>query len=176
MTRRMLVAALAGFLAIPAYAAAQGSQQPPAKAAPAKAQKAKKVWTNEDLEALRDSSGSAEPSGPAPAAGTAAGGSDTAAPGKADDAAAKQAEKYRQRMQALRAELDAVDAQIKSIRDAKSSGNTTGQGLSFKEVPPGLTTENTLAQLEQKRRDIQRRMDELEDEARRAGVSPGAIR
>lgn len=173
MPRWILAAAVGLALAVtPA-----GWAQAPAKAAPAK--KPKKIWTNEDLEELRNrlplSSFGAAPA-TAGGEGGAATATGAAAEEKKPDEATLRLERIQKQLATLREELAKVDEQLRSLRAPRASGRTTGQGLAFNEVPGGLTTESQIEVLEARRRSLLRQIEELEDEARRSGYAPGAIR
>jgi hypothetical protein len=178
MLRRLLVAIVAAFFVLAWSAPALAAQAAPQKQPPAK--KAKKVWTNEDLEALRAGgiTSSEAPAAPAPSAG----GEIPAAGESADKAdSQKQAgdspvEKLRKRLAPIRAELDSVEAQLRSLRGARSSGNTTGGGMDVSKTSGAMNTEDQIALLEKRRADLLRQIADIEDEARRAGISPGSIR
>jgi hypothetical protein len=162
------------FLPATPLAAMQASQAPP--------KKARKVWTNEDLEALRSTVRLSE-------AGTATEAAVTTAPAKAEpaesgapekpaapDANALNLERLQKRMTSLREELAAIEEQLRSLRSPGSAGRTTGQGLGINQTPGGLTTENQISQLEARRRQIQQQMEAAEEEARRLGFTPGQLR
>jgi len=151
---------------------------PPQKQPPAK--KAKKVWTNDDLEALRPggATSSEAPAAPAPPAA-----GETPAAGESADKAAPQkqagespVELLRKRLAAVRADLDSVEAQLRSLRGARTSGNTTGGGVDVNKTTGGMNTEDQIVQLEKQRADLLRQIADIEDEARRAGMAPGAVR
>ena len=172
MFRRILVACVAALFALAWAAPAPASQaRPPAK-------KAKKVWTNEDLEALRPAGISVGTAAVAPAA---AGEDASKEPAEKTDAEKKgkeedPVEKILKRLAPLRLELASVEAQLQSLRQARSTGNTTGGGMDVSKAPGGLTTENQVSQLESRRSDLLRQISSVEDEARRKGIAPGAIR
>ncbi len=179
MSRRLPVTIVAALFVLAWAAPAMASQAaPPQKQPPAK--KAKKVWTNEDLEALRPSGVTA--SGTAAVAPSAAGEAPPADE-SADKAAAEKkekeedpVEKLRTRLTPLRTELDAVEAQLRSLRQNRASGRTTGGGMDVSKAPGGLNTDDQIAQLETRRNDLLRQIAAIEDEARRSGIAPGAIR
>jgi len=180
MSHRLLVAilTLVSFVAASLFAAQQPAQKP-VPAAPAK--KAKKVWTNEDLEALRHtarvSTASSEgPSAAPPAAESPAVAGAPAAEKPAEAQKDDPAEKLRKRLEPLRAELDRIDAEVRSLRQARSSGRTTGGGIDVTKTPGGMNTDDQIALLEKRRQEILRQIDEIQAEARRAGISPGSIR
>ena len=173
MSRRLLAALVAALFVLGCSAPALASQaQPPAK-------KARKVWTNEDLEALRPSGVTVStPPAAAPAAATeaAVADSDEKAGGKKKEKEVDPVEKILKRLAPLRTELDSVEARLRALRQARSTGNTSGGTVDISQSPGGLNTENQVSQLEQRRSDLLRQIAALEDEARRKGVAPGAIR
>jgi hypothetical protein len=179
MVRRLLVAFVAALFALASCAPLLASQAAAQKQPPAK--KAKKVWTNEDLEALRPS-GVTGTTVTAPAASPASGEA-TAADKSAEkkdkeekDKKEDPVEKLLKRLTPLRTELDATDAQLRSLRNAGSSGSTTGGGVDVSKTAGGVNTTDQIARLEQRRSELLRQIAAIEDEARRMGVAPGAIR
>jgi len=179
MMRRTLSVCLAVML-LPALAAAQAPAKQPPK------QKPKKVWTNEDLEALRnrvrlsDFEGGAAPP-PAESAPQAAPGEATAATGAAAAAAgpaydrAKDPEWYRQRLAGMRAEVERIGAEISRLREARTRGTQTNVALGLGQSG-GLSPEDQIASLERRRAQVQQQIDELEDQARRNGIEPSRLR
>ncbi len=183
MTRRLLAVFVAALFALACSAPAMASQAaPPQKQPPAK--KAKKIWTNEDLEALRPSgvtsSGTAStaPSAAAeaPAGDESAAKAATEKKDKDKDKEEDPVEKLRKRLTPLREEMDAVDTQLRSLRQNRSSGRTSGGGMDVSKTSGGMNTEDQIAQLEKRRGNLLRQIAAIEDEARRAGIAPGAIR
>ncbi len=176
MSRRLLVALVATMFSLSWAIPSLGFQtQPPAK-------KAKKVWTNEDVEALRP--GGITILKPSPAVSSAP-------PAAAEEAAAKKEEekpegekkagltpleKILKRLAPLREELTVVEMRLQTLRGSLATGNTTGGAINVDKAPGGLNTENQLTQLENRRSILQRQIADIEDEARRLGISPGALR
>ena len=179
MTRRLLALFVAALFALACSTPAMASQAAPAQKQPP-AKKAKKIWTNDDLEALRPSgvASSATPSAAASAAEEAFVREAIAAMAAAEKKEEEEdpVEKLRKRLTPLRAEIDAVDAQLRSLRQNRSSGRTTGGGMDVSKTTGGMNTEDQIAQLEKRRGDLLRQIAAIEDEARRAGIAPGAIR
>jgi hypothetical protein len=186
MTRRLLAVFVAALFALAYSAPAMASQAaPPQKQPPAN--KAKKVWTNEDLEALRPGgviissapvARSAAPSAAGEEAATKEAEEKAGAEKKDDDKKKEEdpIEKLRKRLTPLRAEMDAVDAQLRSLRQNRSSGRTSGGGMDVSKTTGGMNTEDQIVQLEKRRGDLLRQIAAIEDEARRKGIAPGAIR
>lgn len=181
MFRRLLAAFVAALfvlaLCAPALASQAPKKQPPVK-------KAQKVWTNEDLEALRPGgvtvlappAASASAAGEATAAGKPA---DKADAEKKDDDKKKEedpVEKLLKRLAPLRLELASVEARLASLRSARSSGSTTGGGVDVSKAAGGVNTTEQVNLLEQRRSDLLGQIAAIEDEARRKGIAPGAIR
>ena len=178
MMRRTLSVCLAVML-LPALAAAQAPAKQPPK------QKLKKVWTNEDLESLRnrvrlsDFEGGvapprAESSAQAAPGDAAAAGAAAAQAGPGYDRA-KDPEWYRQRLSGMRAEIERLEAEISRLRDARSRGTQTNVALGLGQSG-GLSPEDQIASLERRRAQVQQQIDELEDQARRNGIEPSRLR
>ena len=184
MSRRLLVALVAALFAlawtVPAPASQQPPQRLPSKVKPPGGQ-SKKVWTNEDLEALRPGGVAVLKAVPAVGTGPAAAAEEAAAKeGEGAEAEKKEGltplEKILKRLEPLRLELASVEARLQSLRQARSTGNTTGQGIDVTRAPGGLNTENQASQLEARRTELLRQISNIEDEARRMGIAPGALR
>ena len=177
MTRAALGILVSLGLALFGAATAAAQAQPPTKRPP---QKAKKVWTNDDLEELRtrvplSDFGAAAGPASAPAAETKAGGEpkpgETPAYAKDKDPAY-----YKQRATALRAELDRIDSEIRRLRSFKSNPSSGTGGLALGQDNLSLTPENQIQQLEARRRQVEKELDDLDAEARRTGFPPGTVR
>jgi hypothetical protein len=171
MRRAVWILPVSLSLVLTSTAAAQ--ERPPAK----QPKKEKKVWTNEDLEALRTRVPISEPGAapPAPEAAAPADEARAAAPAqsysKENDPAV-----YRQRATALRAELDRIDGEIRRLRQFKSNPSTGRTGIALGQDNISLTPENQIEQLERRRRQVLQELDDLEAEARRKGWPPGTVR
>ncbi len=153
--------------------AALAQEKPPVQQPP---KKEKKVWTNEDLEALRATVPLSAP-GPgaaAPAAAPAEGApAAEAAPAGTGEAYSRQNDPawYRQRATSLRAELDRIDGEIRRLQNFKSNPSSGTTGLALGKDNLSLTPENQIEQLEARRRQVQQELDDLEAEARRKGFT-----
>ena len=85
--------------------------------------------------------------------------------------------RYAAQMEALNAELDSISSREASLRDFRATGTGPGLtiGLQFYAPCDGITTDNAIAQLELRRREIEQQIDELQDTARENGVSPAVF-
>lgn len=177
MKRAWICACTFGLVLAFGPSAALGQQRPPAK----QPKKEKKVWTNEDLEALRARVPLSEPGpGSAAAAAPAVEGAAAAeaAPAAAGEGYSRQNDPawYRQRASSLRAELDRIDSEIRRLQNFKRNPASGSAGLALGKDNLSLTPENQIEQLQLRRRLVQQELDDLEAEARRKGWAPGTIR
>jgi len=143
----------------------------------------KKVWTNDDLDALHNKhdlstfnqpaetpaeapAGETAPAGAAPAAGAAA-----AAPkDKASDPAW-----YRDQLGALQSKLADLDAQIAKL-NAFLNGGASGGGFDLSKDAAAISPQAQLADLQKQRADVAGKIDDLEDQARKNRIEPGELR
>jgi hypothetical protein len=133
--------------------------------APADAKKAKKVWTNEDVNGL---------SGPVSVVGNSKnlgkGGPESKADGQYIASTRKELAK-------LQSQLDDTNKQLADLKDfsagkapATSSGYEINKG--YNRVP----VDQQITSLEAKQKQLQGKIDALLDEARKKGVQPGDLR
>ena len=137
----------------------------------------RKIWTSEDVEALR-TKGMISLVGSDSTDGTA---EEIVATEKLSAALARQtrekdAEWYAEQVAKIREEIAPLDQEIRYIRSALASHQTREGGINLDREKPGITPESSIWVLENRRRDLAARLDALEDQARRNGVLPGALR
>lgn len=144
-----------------------------------------KVWTNDDIEQLvgRAPVGvtSAEPAPEAPAGGEAA----PAAEGK-EEAGAKAEEAkpqppkeqdpeyWQKRLEPLRNELTQIDQQLQQLRGGQNQA--ASNAINVAGSNPGVQVADTIRRLEARRAEVQREIESIQAEARRAGIPPGYLR
>ncbi|MCL4523473.1 MAG: hypothetical protein M1453_13915 [Acidobacteria bacterium] len=177
MSRRLLTALVAALFALANSTPALALQTAPQKQPLAK--KVKKVWTNEDLEALRPSgvvSSGVPVAPPAAEAASPAGEPAEKADAKKQEIEEDPIEKLRKRLEPLRTELDSIEAQLRSLRQGASSGRTSGGGMDVSKTSGAMNTGDQIALLEKRRADLLGQISAIEDEARRKSIAPGAIR
>lgn len=144
-----------------------------------KPKKAKKVWTNDDLEQLRGTAPVSVPGGAGTPEGTAAKGAGEEAAGgeeKGPYVKEKDPKWYAQRMASLRDELDRTDKEISRLRNFLQNPSSGQAGMALGQENARLSPANQIDQLQRQREKISRQMSDLETEARRNGISPGALR
>jgi hypothetical protein len=148
--------------------AASSSASAQEQAAPLPNAKPGKVWTNEDIGALRK-------------------GNDISVVGKAPQnvsAATKPASKllppekdpawYRKQIAPLQAQIDKLDAQIAKLNAFLSGENVSDPPTAYRQMVP--TPQDQLKQDEAKRQAASAKMEDLLDRARHNGIEPGALR
>ena len=156
-----------------ANAPAQSSSDSPAKVSDGSASPSaaagtgatKKVWTNENL---RDANGNVSVVGdkrnqkynmtPVPAADSA-----TVA-------------RIRQNLQKLQGQLDDVNKQITAYKQFEEGETVPDSGQDISKGYTRTPVNQQIAKLQGKKKDLQTKIDELIDEARKKGVEPGQLR
>src|SRR3984893_309816 len=135
--------------------------------------KPKHVWTNEDLERLREKPGvsvvgmppSVEPDKKRPTT--------PAAPHDQE----KDPSWYRRQLSPLRVRLNDIDAQIRELQKYRSiTAYMVGEVVIPNLAGAPLNAEDQIKQLEVQRRDIALKIGEIEDLARHNDIAPGEIR
>jgi hypothetical protein len=167
MPRRMLIPLIGATTIAAIFFAAPLSAAPPAQPRPGAEQK---VWTNEDLIALR----SVSPIGDSSEWETSASAPSTTRTPYYPRF--KDPSWYRVQLAALRTELAQTIAEYRRIRAELKSGKGGTKGLDLDKDAAGVTPESALQVLEQRRRNLLRQIDALEDLAQRNGVPPGELR
>jgi hypothetical protein len=137
-----------------------------------KMEKTDVVWTNEDLKRLRSSGLISIVGQPAPA-------EDATAAAPPPYVKTQDPEWYAERATKLRDELERRQAELREYRhaldDARSLSEMSG-GINLDEGNAGITPEAGIELLQRRVQEAQTEFDELEDLARRHGISPGALR
>ena len=151
--------------------AAPPSPAPVASAAGAGAsdetkKKTKKVWTNEEMPSV---GGNISVVGDSAQAHPAGGTTNSAKGNNAQQIAA-----YRKQILQYQRQMDALDKQIADFRNFKADNSSGGMD------PHGrytmTSTEDRIKQLEDKKKQIQAKIDAIEEAARKEGVEPGQLR
>lgn len=90
---------------------------------------------------------------------------------------AKDPKWYAKQLGPLRQELAGIDQQIRVIRQArKGDARATTGAVDLDKEPESVDTQADLQRLQQRRTELLHRISEIEDEARRNEVAPGAVR
>jgi len=82
---------------------------------------------------------------------------------------------YAQQAASLEEELAGLSSRAEPLRSFRATSKGLPTGLVLDAPCEGITTDNLIAQLDLRRAQILRQLDELDDTARRNGVTPGAV-
>jgi hypothetical protein len=157
----------------PAAKTADGKDQPANKDAAKDTKKPKKVWTEDDISKVSggisvvgDTSSSGGAKGSSPSAGAS---SDNAAQGN-------EVENYRDQIRQLQAQLDATDKKIDDLKNFKADNSSSSGGINPSHGYSMTPIPDQIKQLEEKKKQIQDKIDAVTDEARKKGIEPGQLR
>jgi len=89
---------------------------------------------------------------------------------------AKDPKWYAKRLVPLRQELVEIDQQVRAMRQARKDGRGTTGAVNLDKPPEGVNADADLLLLQQRRTAVLQRIFEIEDDARRNELAPGAIR
>ncbi|HKN26051.1 MAG TPA: hypothetical protein VJX72_14475 [Candidatus Acidoferrum sp.] len=145
---------------------------PPASTSPEK-KKAKKVWTNDEIGSVKggvsvvgDASSSSEKSGEKPSAPLSA----------TDDAHQQQIEKYRRQIEQYQDQIDAIDKRIIQLKNFKGENTNPSGGINPTQGYNMVPVEDQVKELEDKKKQLQAKIEDTEIEARKNGVDSGDLR
>jgi hypothetical protein len=163
----------------PAAPAAPSTQTPDAKAATSDKdaskgkKKPKKVWTNDEVSSINGNISVVGRAAPASSATATAKPGDNSPSG---DAREKQIARYRDQIRPLRQQLEITEKQLSDVRNFKGENSSSSGGINMSQNYSMTPVEDQVKQLEAKRKDLQKQIDAIEDEARKNGVEPGELR
>ena len=174
MPRAVTLATLAFFLVTLSAAAQTPNPAPPAQAAqppdsakPTDDTKPKKVWTNENISGA---------SGTVSVVGDAKGNSKgKLAPDKPGDA--QYIANTRKQLEKLQSQIDDTTKQIADLKNfSRGEPSSTSSGIELDHRYAREPIEVQIRSLEDKKKDLQGKIDALLDEARKKGIEPGQLR
>ncbi len=89
---------------------------------------------------------------------------------------AKDPKWYAKQLVPLRQELVEIDQQVRAMRQARKDGRGTTGAVNLDKAPEGVNADADLLLLQQRRTQVLHRIADIEDDARRNELAPGAIR
>jgi len=149
---------------------------PPAGApatAAAEKKKLKKVWTNDEIGSVKGNV-SVVGDGNSPSVRTAD--KKVVPSGGAEEARQKQIEHYRDQMQEYQARIDAADKRIDQLKNFKGENTSPSGGINLNQGYNMVPVEDQVKQLEQEKKQLQAKIDDTENEARKNGIELGDLR
>jgi hypothetical protein len=149
----------------PAPATSPTPAQDTPATAPADAKKTKKVWTNEEVSGL---------TGPVSVVGNSKNLGKGSSDGKADGQYIANTKKQ---LGKLQSQLDDTDKQLADLKDFSAGKTpTTSSGYQINKGYNRVPVDQQITGLQDKKRQLQDKIDALLDEARKKGVQPGDLR
>jgi hypothetical protein len=143
------------------------------------AKKPKKVWTNDELGSVKGTVsvvGDGNATGGATSAKKSSDSVDDPAPAGNKEARQKQLEAYRGQIRQLQAQIDAADKRIAQLRNFKGENTSPAGGINPNQGYNMVPIEDQVKQLEDKKKQAQAKIDDVESDARRNGIEPGELR
>lgn len=134
--------------------------------------KPKKVWTNDEISTV---GGTVSVVGDSSSSNSASSSKTTRKP-DSDSSQSKEIQKYRDQLQQLWAQLDATDKKIEELRNFKADNSSPSGGINPHHGYYTTPIADQIKQLEDKKKQIQEKIDAIEDEARKKGIEPGQLR
>ena len=137
--------------------------------------KPKKVWTNEEISTVSGGISVVGDSSASSASTSTSGKSTESDSGSGGSAKYKQVAAYRDQIQKLRAQIDAADKKISDLRNFKADNTSPSGGINMNKGYNMTPLEDQVKQLEEQKKQIQAKIDAVEDEARKNGIGAGEL-
>lgn len=160
--------------------AAKPETQSPTAADPGFAEgarkKPKKVWTNDEISKV---GGQGSISVVGNTTETSAKASSKGAPAKSAGAASvkeRQVANYRNQLGQLQNQLETIEKQISELRNFKAENTGASAGININRGYSMTPVEDQVKSLEEKKKQIQAQISNIEDAARKDGIEPGELR
>lgn len=152
---------------------ADAKDQPTGKNSTQDGKKPKKVWTEDDISKV---GGSISVVGDASTSGSARSNSKVNGAGAPNSAKDNEVDYYRNQLRRLQAQLDAADKKIEDLRNFKAENTSASGGLDPHRGYYMTPIPDQIKQLEEKKKQLQEKIDAVTDEARKKGIEPGQLR
>ena len=134
--------------------------------------KPKKVWTNEEI--TKVSGGVSVVGDPSTS------GSDTKKKDEPtqenNDFRQRQVNEYKKQLSQLQSQIDAIDKRISQLKNFKGDNTSPSGGININQGYNMVPLEDQLKQLDAKKKELQGKIDELESDARKNGISSDDLR
>jgi hypothetical protein len=83
---------------------------------------------------------------------------------------------YVSQLKPLQAQVEQIDSQLRTLRQARKDGRGTTGAVALDQDTEGVTTDAQIQVLDQRKKQLLLQIDDLEDQARRNGLDPGSVR
>jgi chaperonin cofactor prefoldin len=162
---------------------AKPADAPPASSTPAtpaaapEKKKPKKVWTNDEIGSVK---GGVSVVGDGASSKTNTPSTGNALPpapeGAVGDARQTMVENYRNQMQHYQAQIESIDKRISQLKNFKAENTSPSGGININHGYDMVPLEDQVKQLEEKKKQLQAKIDDTENEARKNGIDTGDLR
>jgi hypothetical protein len=156
----------------PAPTAASGKATPATR----EKKKLKKVWTNDDVSSIPGSVSVVGSADKGDSAGSQQKNASTGAGAAAKDVRQKQIDGYKDQIRQLRSQIDAADKSIAQLKNFKGENNSPSGGINMNQGYNMVPVEDQVKQLEDKKKQMQAKIEDVENEARKNGIDSGDLR
>jgi chromosome segregation ATPase len=139
--------------------------------------KPKKVWTNEEMPTLQGKiSVVGDPEMANASSESRKWNTDSDAANGSNLEREKAIANYREQLRQLREQQDGIDKKITDFRNFKADNASPSGGINVRNRYTMTPAEDQIRQLEDQKKQIQAKIDAIEDEARKNGIEPGELR
>jgi chromosome segregation ATPase len=135
--------------------------------------KPKKVWTNDEIGSVK---GNVSVVGDGNSSSAKGGQNRPASSDTANDARRQQIENYRSQIQGYKDQIDAIDKRIDQLKNFKAENTSPSGGIKINQGYNMVPLEDQVKQLEDKKKQLQAKIDDTEVEARKNGIDSGDLR
>jgi hypothetical protein len=139
---------------------------------PTEKKKPKKVWTDDDISSVK---GGVSVVGDAKASSEKQSDKSSATPA-GDEVRQKQIQNYRDQIQQYQSQMDAIDKRISQLRNFKAENTAPSGGINPNQGYNMVPVEDQVKQLEEKKKQLQSKIDDTEAEAHKNGIDSGELR
>jgi hypothetical protein len=149
----------------------QASDKDPAKKKP------KKIWTNEEMSTMHGTISIVGDPAKADASSDSRKQNNDSDSGNGNDLEReKVVANYREQLRQLREQQDDIDKKITDFRNFKADNSSPSGGINVRNRYSITPAEDQIRQLEEKKKQIQAKIDTIEEEARKNGIEAGELR
>jgi len=135
--------------------------------------KPKKVWTNDDLASTK---GTVSVVGDPDPSSRNEGDKKPSTSAEANTVHDAQLKDYRNQMLDLETKIDAIDKEISQLKNFKGENTSPSGGLNPNQGYNMVPIEDQVKQLEERKKQLQSKIDDVDSEARKNGIEPGELR
>jgi hypothetical protein len=155
---------------------ADGKDQASDKDSAKDKKKPKKVWTEDDISKVGGTISVVGDSSASSSSSPARNSSESEGASNSNSAKSSQVDSYRDQIRQLQGQLDATDKKINDLRNFKADNSSASGGINPNHGYSMTPIPDQIKQLEEKKKQIQDKIDALTDEARKKGIDPHDLR